>query len=128
MQTFEKLSDLEHLSLTDPARSVIREILERLLQLTEQDGRSHQASIDGYVCLAEADDIGRSFNHPLAGYSYESVLWEAVHIHHVDDQTRFWVAAFVPNNSTCTLVLFPDKTWLPDSWRRVLCANMVPEA
>jgi hypothetical protein len=52
MQTFEQLSDLAHLPATDPARSVIHEILDRLSRLTEQEGRPYQASIDGSICLA----------------------------------------------------------------------------
>ena len=120
MQTFEKLSDLEHLPTT-PVRSVLHEILDRLLQFTEQEGRSYQASIDGHICLAGSEDIDRTFDQILPGYTLETVPWEAVHMHR-----EIWVAAFVPNNSACTLVLIPNEKWLSSSLRRVLCANLVP--
>ena len=121
MLTFETISDLAYLSPTDPAHSVIREILERLIQLTEQEGRPYRASIDGYICMAQPNDIGRTFDQILPGYTLETAPWEAVHMHR-----NFWVAAFVPSNSVCTLVLIPNEDWLTDSLRRVLCANLVP--
>jgi hypothetical protein len=121
MQTFEKLSDLEHLSPNDRAGGVIHEILERLSRLTEQEGRPYRAEIDGYVCLAGPEDLDRTFDEVLPGYTLETAPWEAVHMH-----SDIWVAAFVPNNSSCTLVLIPNEDWLPDSLRRVLCANLVP--
>jgi len=121
MLTFEKLSDLEQLSPTNPARLVIHEILESLLRLTEQEGRPYRARIDGDICLAEPSDIGRTFDQVLPGYTLETTPWEAVHMHR-----EIWVAAYVPNNTACTLVLIPNKDWLPNSLRRVLCANLVP--
>ena len=121
MQTFEKISDLEHLSPNDRAGGVIHEIIERLCRLTEQEGRPYRAEIDGYVCLAGPEDLDRTFDEILPGYTLETAPWEAVHMHR-----EIWVAAFVPNNSACTLVLIPNEDWLPDSLRRVLCANLVP--
>ena len=121
MLTFESISDLKKLPPTDPAYSVIHEILERLHKLTEQEGRPYQGNIDGYICLAEPRDMNCTFDQILPGYTLETVPWEAVHMHR-----DIWVAAFVPNNSACTLVLIPNETWLTSNLRRVLCANLVP--
>ena len=68
-------------------------------------------------------DIDRTFDQILPGYTLETAPWEAVHMHR-----DIWVAAFVPSNSACTLVLIPNEHWLPDRLRRVLCANLVPES
>ena len=121
MLTFETISDLEQLPPNDPAQVILREIIEKLNRLAAEEGRQYQANIDGYICLAEPSDIGRTFDEILPGYTLETAPWEAVHMHR-----EFWVAAYVSSNSACTLVLFPDKDWLPDSLRRILCANLVP--
>ncbi len=126
MLTFETISDLQYLPPDDPAQVILREIIEKLNRLAAEEGRPYRANIDGNICLAEARDIGHTFTEVLPGYSYETAPWEAVHIHPKDGQTQFFVAAFVPNNTACTLVLFPNEDWLPNSLRRVLCANLVP--
>ena len=123
MLTFKSLECLSRLGPHDSARDVIHELLDSFIPPNDEHGHSYDPDNDGFVVLIDREDADRELDLFSPPRKLEDVFWEGVHV-----SGDYFVAVFVPNNSFSLACVIENSESLPLGLRRVLCANLVPEA
>ena len=123
MLTFKSLECMSRLGPHDGARRVIRELLDSFITSPDKHGHSYDPDNDGYIVLIDREDVDRELNLFIPPRKLEDVFWEGVHV-----SGDYFVAVFVPNNSFSLACVIENSDSLSLGLRRVLCANLVPEA
>jgi hypothetical protein len=123
MLTFKSFECLSRLGPHDPARPVINDLLNSIITEAQKSGHNYQPDNDGFVVLIDRDDADRELDLFTPPRKLEDVFWEGVHV-----SGDYFVAVFVPNNSFSMACVIENSDSLSLGLRRVLCANLVPEA
>jgi hypothetical protein len=123
MLTFKSFECLSRLGPHDPARPVIHELLDSFIPPTDEHGHSYDPDNDGYIVLIDRADADRELNLFTPPRKLEDVFWEGVHV-----SGDYFVAVFIPNNSFSLACVIENSDSLSPGLRRVLCANLVPNA
>ena len=79
MKTFMSLFDLEKLDTDDPARPVVRKLLEWLIADGEFPDHPYNPDDHGYIALVEPGDVDRELDD-LDMPRLTEILWEGVSI------------------------------------------------
>lgn len=109
MITFKAITDLDQLSLTDPAHDVIQERLDRLLETFHP----YDPDTHGYVVLIEQGDTRINLPElkgPMADIEWDGVWKQDGHYH----------AVYCTNNEHAIEILIPEAEWLDADLRASL--------
>ncbi len=124
MITFKSFDDLSKLSPRDPARPLIQKFLNGLINEARKEGFTYNPENDGWTLLieerADTEQLVDLFTPPR---KLEDVFWNGVHV-----CSNHFVAVYLANNQFGLIFVIPDEDWLPDSLRRVLRENLIPNA
>lgn len=120
--TFKSFECLSQLSPDDPARPIIRDLLNSYISSAQDFDYTYVPNHDGYVVLIEQEDTERELDLFSPPRKLEDVFWEGVHV-----CGDYFVAVFVPNNRFSLACVIENSESLPKGLRRVLCANLVPQ-
>jgi len=115
MKTFTSTSDLSKLADDDPARPVVRQLLEWLIADCEFPDHSYDPEEHGYIALVEPEDVDRELDD-IDMPRLTEIMWEGVSI--IDG---FYHAVYLgAGDYGIGFVLPVDAPWLTEELREVL--------
>lgn len=117
---FKTPACLSKLSLTDTSFPVIKELIERLVQESEQSQHHWIPEQDGFFILVQPEDLEMTLDDFHPGATLSSIPYEGVHY-----KDGHYVAVSLLNNQASLVWVIPDEL-LGDELRSVLEDNLVP--
>jgi hypothetical protein len=115
MKTFTSLSDLNQLTDDDPAKPVVKQLLEWLIADGESPDFPYNPEEHGYIALVEPGDVDRELDD-IDMPRLTEILWEGVNI--IDG---FYHAVYLGAGDYGIGFVIPvDAPWLSDDLREVL--------
>ena len=123
MIVFKTPSCLSKLDPADPSYSLVKKLIDRLV---DEYGRARHRWIfdwDGGFVLITPDDVASPLTEFHPGKHLHQILFEGVHI-----EDGHYIAVSLLNNQTAMTWIFPNQTWLPRDLRNVLRDNLIPKS
>jgi hypothetical protein len=115
MMRFTSLSDLDQLTDDDPAKPVVKQLLEWLIAENEWPDYPYNADDHGYIALVEPDDIDRELDD-INMPRLSEILWEGVSI--IDG---YYHAVYLGAGDFGIGFVIPvNAPWLSDELRELL--------
>ena len=115
MKTFMSLSDLDKLADDDPAKPVIKQLLEWLIADGDFPDHPYDPEEHGYIALVEAGDVDRELDD-IDMPCLSEILWEGVSI--IDG---FYHAVYLgAGDHGIGFVIPVDAPWISDGLRELL--------
>ena len=121
MITFKSETDLQKLPSSNPSYSIIKELIDRLVQESERSKHHWIAEQDGFFILVQPQDLDLILDELHPGTTLRSIPYEGVHY-----KSGHYIGVSLLNNQTSLVWVFPDADWLDDDLRAVLEDNLVP--
>ncbi len=115
MITFKSHSDLEKLSPDDPARPVMEELVEQLIDNFSEPGQTYSPEDFGYLVLVEPGDTDRELTEIDMPWTLAEVPWEGASMRH-----GFIYAVYLGTDDYGMGFLIPDAPWVNGELREVL--------
>ena len=115
MITFKSHSDLRKLSPNDPARPVMEELVELLIDDFTTPDHPYSAEDFGYLVLIEPGDTDRELNELDMPWTLTDVPWEGASMLH-----GFIYAVYLGTDDYGMGFVIPDADWVNGKLRRVL--------
>jgi hypothetical protein len=112
--TFKSHSDLEKLDTDDPARPVVEELVEQLIDDFTEPGQVYNADDFGYLVLVEPGDTDRKLTE-IDMPKLTEILWEGASMRH-----GFIYAVFLGTDDFGIGFLIPVAEWVDGELREVL--------
>jgi hypothetical protein len=101
--TFKSHDDLSRLSSDHPARPVIREQVEQLIDAYINEGYAYNPDDDGYIALIEEGDVDRDLDEIWDGCRLVDLPWEGASL-----RDGFYTAIYLANNEIGISFFNPD--------------------
>ena len=121
MKTFTSLSDLDKLTNDDPAKLVVRQLLEWLIADGEFPDYPYNPEVHGYIALVEPGDEGRELIE-IDMPRLTDILWEGVSI-----LDGFYHAVYLGAGDYGIGFVIPvDAPWITGELREVLESLLDP--
>ena len=121
MITFKSPECLSKLDPSDPSFSIIKELIERLVQESKRSKHYWIPEQDGFFILVEPKDLDVTLRELHPGETLLSIPYEGVHY-----KDGHYIAVSLLNNQASLVWVTPDEDWLSDELREVLEDNLVP--
>ena len=123
MLKFTSEDDLLRLNASDPAYSIIKEFVQRLITEAKKSEFGYSPEADGYLVLLDRDDVNRPLTEIWGqdGYSLIDVPWEGVTR---DESGEFFVCIFLANDQWGLVAILPDRDWLSGELRECIEAHL----
>ena len=117
MKTFTSLFDLDNIPDEDPAKTVVRQLLEWLIADGDFPGHPYDPEEHGYIALVEPGDVERELTD-IDMPRLTDIMWEGVSI--IDG---FYHAVYLGAGDYGSGFVIPvDAPWITDEFREVLDA------
>ena len=115
MITFKSHSDLEKLHQDDPAKPVMKELVELLIDDFTTPGHPYNADDYGYVVLIEKGDTDRVLDDIDMPWRLVDVPWEGASMRH-----GFYYAVYLGTDDYGMGFVIPDAPWVNGPLRETL--------
>lgn len=114
MITFKSHSDLEKLSPDDPARPVMEELVEQLIDNFSEPGQTYSPEDFGYLVLVEPGDTDRELTE-IDMPKLTEIYWEGASM-----RDGYIFALYLGSESFGMGFAIPDAPWVNGQLREVL--------
>ena len=114
MITFKSHSDLEKLNRNDPARPVMEELVEQLIDNFTEPGQVYNADDFGFLVLIEPVDADRELSE-IDMPKLTEILWEGASMRH-----GFIYAVYLGTDDYGMGFVIPDAPWVDGELRELL--------
>ena len=128
MITFKSPECLSKLDPSDPSHSIIKELVDRLVQESNRSKHYWIPEQDGFFILVQPKDLDMTLDELHPGRTLLDLPYEGVHYKHRDNSNYqgHYVAVTLLSNQASLVWVIPDADWLPEDLRNVLEDNLVP--
>jgi hypothetical protein len=121
MIIFKSPECLSKLKPSDPSYSIIKELIDRLVQESKRSKHHWIFEQDGGFILILPADVETHLEDFHPGETLSSIPYESVHI-----KDGHYIAVSLLNNQASLVWVIKDADWLSDELRQVLEDNLVP--
>lgn len=111
MLQFKHPHDLKQLPESHPAYPLIKELVTRLI-VDFPPGRAYAPDDDGWIALAEEQDVDRVITEIWSDWTLAEVEWEGITY-----RDGFWQAIYLADNEKGFVIVIPDEPWLTAALR-----------
>lgn len=112
MLQFKSPHDLKQLPESNPAYSIIKDLVDRLIVDYQPPGRSYEPDDDGWIALIEEKDVDRVISEIFQDWKLADVEWEGITY-----RDGFWQAIYLADNEKGFVIVIPDAPWISDQLR-----------
>ena len=119
MITFKSPECLSKLDPSDPSFSIIKELVDRLVQESKRSKHHWIPEQDGFFILVGPEDLHVTLRELHPGKTLLSIPYEGVHY-----KDGHYISVSLLNNQA-SLVWVINSVGLPDDFRKILEDNMV---
>jgi hypothetical protein len=114
MKTFMSHSDLDKLAADDPARPVVKQLLEWLIAPGDFPDHPYNPDDHGFIALVEPGDVDRELDD-IDMPRLTEIMWEGVSI-----MDGFYHAVYLGAGDYGIGFVIPDADWVNGELREVL--------
>lgn len=115
MITFKSRADLEKLGIEDPARPIVSELIQQLIDDFTFPDRPYSPDDSGYLVLIEPEDTGRVLNDLDMPWRLIDIPWEGASMRH-----GFIYAVYLGTDDYGMGFVIPDAEWVNGELRELL--------
>lgn len=115
MITFKSHSDLDKLPADSPARPIMADLVQRLIDDYSMPDRTYSPDDDGYVVLVEPGDTGRVLDDIDMPWRLADVPWEGA-----SKRDGYIFAIYLGTDDYGMAFVIPDAEWVDGELRAVL--------
>jgi hypothetical protein len=115
MITFKSHSDLRKLHQADPAKPVMKELVELLIDDFTTPGHPYNADDQGYIVLIEKGDTDRVLDDIDMPWTLADVPWEGASM-----RQGFYYAVYLGTDDYGMGFVIPDAPWIDGELRKTL--------
>jgi hypothetical protein len=121
MITFKSTTDINKLSLDDPAYPTIKDLVENLIKAYTSEGHPYIAEDYGYIILIEPQDTDRVLDEIWDDWTLLDIPWEGIML-----RDGFFIAIFLANNEYGLVFVIPDADWVKGKLREMIEDTLDP--